>query len=422
MDFFSETQQQFGKIAEQLELEPEVREELRQPHRVTEFQIPVETENGVKFFSGFRSQHNDALGPYKGGIRFHPEVTREEVKALSMLMSWKCALVNLPLGGAKGGVVVEPKTLNEEELEQLSRNYVRGLAPWLGPEKDLPAPDVNTNPQIMAWMDDEYEKMEGKSTFTGKPLGQGGLKGRKQATGYGGVVILEKLKEKVGLDPKQTTLAVQGFGNVGFNFAKFAFEQDFKIVALSEAGGGIYLERGLNPEQVMECKRENGKLAGCYCKGLVCDFKGGEEISNKELLEMDVDVLVPAAVEDVITEENAADIQADYIVSMANGPVTGEAQEILTERDKKVVPDILANAGGVTASWFEHRQVLEDEKWTKKRTLLGVEEGLSRTFDQVWRTAEKKNLDLKTASLRVAVQKIATQINQRSISNFFNHE
>jgi len=408
--FFTETQKEFKKIAEQLNIKADLVEKLSSPDRVIEFQIPVEVNENKRFFTAFRSQHDNTLGPYKGGIRFHPGVSYQEVKALSMLMSWKCALVNLPFGGGKGGIMVDPRKLSEQQLKRLSEGYVEGLVSLIGSEKDVPAPDINTNSKIMDWMASKYSELtgeKGSATFTGKGLQNGGLEGRNEATGYGGAVILNKLREKLDLDSSQTTVAVQGFGNVGSNFAKFASEKGFKIIALSEASGAIYLEEGFDPEKVLECKKRTGEIAGCYCKGSVCDYEEGKEMSNKELLEMDVDILVPAAVEDVITKENADEIKANYVISMANSPVTEEAREVLASKDKIVIPDILANAGGVSASWMEYQQSKGRERWNKKEVFSELDKRLGRAFDEVWAKSKKEKIDLKTASLQVAVQKIA---------------
>lgn len=389
------------------------REEIFQflePKRFLKFKIPVLMDDGKKkFFLGFRSQHNNTLGPYKGGIRFSPNVSEEEVKALSILMTLKCSLVDLPFGGAKGGVIVDPKILSKRELEELSREYVREIYQFIGENLDIPAPDINTNPQIMAWMVDEYSKLVGifsPGAFTGKPEELWGLSGRKEAAGYGGVVILEKLREKFGLNPQETKIAIQGFGNVGFHFAKFAYQKGYKIVALSEVDGGIYLEEGLEPEKVMECKQEKGTIAGCYCRGSVCDYKGGKNILNEELLELDVDILVPAAVEDVITEENAERIKARYIISMANGPVTAKASEILFKKGKIIIPDILANAGGVIASYFEWRQTKEGKIWKGKEVFNGLERKLSLTFDKIWDFSKENNLNLEESAFILALKRI----------------
>ena len=413
-NFFSDCQEQFRKIAAELKLEPEILRGLEEPQRIIKFQIPVLMDDGKKkIFFGFRCQHNNALGPYKGGIRYHPKVSENEVKALSMLMTWKCSLAGLPFGGGKGGVIVNPKELSEKELERLSRGYVREVFPWIGPEKDVPAPDVNTNPQIMAWMEDEYSKLKGKETpaaFTGKPLGLWGLEGRKEATGYGGVVILKKLQEIFAFKPEKTILAIQGFGNVGSNFARFAALSGYKIVAISEVEGGIYVKEGLNPEETLRCRERKGRIAGCYCRGSVCDLDYGRPISNKELLEMEVDVLVPAAVENVITKDNAQKIKAKYIIEMANGPVTPKAQEILEKREILSVPDFLANAGGVTASYFEWLQSKEKRKWKKEETFNELSKRLGKAFDRVWALSQKEKINLRKAAYLLAVNRVVKAI------------
>ncbi len=413
-NIFIEAQNQFIKIAKELSLGNNLIEELKNPNFLSKFQIPVLMDNGkTKVFTGFRSQHNDILGPYKGGIRFYEKVSEEEIKTLSMLMTWKCSLASIPFGGGKGGVIVDPKSLSEKELERLARGYVRKLFPLIGPHKDVPAPDMNTNSQVMAWMVDEFSKLKGESSlasFTGKSLKTGGLKGRTEATGYGGVVVLEKLKEVFDLEPEKTSLAIQGFGNVGFYFSKFAFEKGYQIFGLSEYGGGVFLKNGLNPEKVFECSQKKGKIAGCYCRGSVCDAEGGKTITNKELLESKVDVLVPAAVENVITKDNASRIQAKYIVAMANNPITEEAQEILEDRGIIIVPDILSNAGGVTASYFEWLQNTKKEEWKKEKTFQGLEKSLGKSFDEVWKLSKKKKISLNKAAYLLSVSRVAKAI------------
>lgn len=413
-NFFLDCQKQFREIAAELKLEPEISRELEEPRRITKFQIPILMDNGKKkIFFGFRSQHNNALGPYKGGIRYHPKVSEDEVKALSMLMTWKCSLAGLPFGGGKGGVIVDPKKLSRGELERLSRGYVREIFPWIGPEKDVPAPDVNTNPQIMAWMTDEYSKLKGKDSFaafTGKPLEMWGLEGRSEATGYGGVVILKKLQEIFGFKPGETTLAIQGFGNVGSNFALFAAIEGYKIIATSEVEGGVLVEAGLDPNETLRCREEKGRIAGCYCVGSVCDLSYGKPISNEQLLQMPVDVLVPAAVENVITEDNAQEIKAKYIIEMANGPVTPEAEEILEKRGILSVPDFLANAGGVTASYFEWLQSKEKRKWKREETFNELSKRLGKAFDKVWTLSQKEKINLRKAAYLLAVDRVAKAI------------
>lgn len=413
-DIFLENQKQFIKIANSLGLGLDIIEELKEPHRVIKFQIPVLMDSKkIKTFIGFRSQHNNILGPYKGGIRFHQRVSEGETKALSMLMTWKCALVGLPFGGAKGGVIINPFELSRGELEGLSRGYVKEIYPLIGPKKDIPAPDINTNPQIMAWMVDEYSKLKGEFTpaaFTGKPEELQGLKGRKEATGFGGVVILEKLKETFNLNPAKTTITIQGFGNVGANFSQFAFEKGYRIISLSEADGGIYLKEGLEPEKVLECKEQNGKIAGCYCKGSVCNFEGGRNIVNKQLLEMETDVLVPAAIENVITKDNAAKIKAKYIIALANNPITKEAQEILEKKNIVVIPDILANSGGVVASYFEWLQTNQGISRKKEKTFKELSRILEKSFDEIWDLSKKDKISLKKAAFLIAVSRVAKAI------------
>lgn len=409
-NFFSNCQKQIREIAQILKIEPEIVKQLEEPQRVVKFQIPVLMDNGKeKIFWGFRSQHNNALGPYKGGIRFHSKVSEEEIKALSMLMTWKCSLAGIPFGGGKGGVTVEPRKLSRRELEQLSRGYVRGLFPFIGPELDIPAPDINTNPQIMAWMADEYSKLKGEDSpaaFTCKPLEMWGLEGREEATGYGGVVILEKLAEIFGLKPKETTLVIQGFGNVGFNFARFAFQKGYKILAVSEKEGGIFVPQGLNPEKTLQCREKKGKIAGCYCVGSVCDTNLGKQISNEELLQMPVDVLVPAAVENVITKENASKIRAKYVIEMANGPVTPQAQAILEKKGIISVPDILANSGGVVASYCEWLQGKEKKIWGKEKVFEGLSEKLEKSFEKVCQLSQKEKINLRKSAEILAVDRV----------------
>jgi len=412
--FFLQTQKQFKEIAKFLNLKSEIIQQLKEPQRILKFQIPIRMDNGkIKVFFGFRSQHNNSLGPYKGGIRYHPNVSEDGIKALSMLMTWKCSLVNLPFGGGKGGVIVNSLELSKNELEGLSRGYVNKAFPLIGPDVDIPAPDVNTNAQIMAWMDDEYSKLRGKDSpaaFTGKPLKMWGIKGREEATGYGGVIILEKLSKTFDLKPEKTSLAIQGFGNVGYNFARFAFKKGFKIIAISEAGGGAYVSKGLDPEETLKCKKAKGKIAGCYCADSICDVSFGKKITNEELLQMPVDILVPAAVENVITKENAPKIKAKYIIEMANNPVTPEALSILDKRKVLSVPDILANAGGVVVSYFEWLQSKEKKKWEKRRVLEELSVILEKAFDEVRDLSQGEKISLRKAAYFIAINKVAKAI------------
>ncbi len=381
---------------------------LKKPERLNESTLEITLDSGKKqTFKAFRSQHSSARGPYKGGVRFHPGVSKEEVQALSLWMSWKTAAVNIPYGGGKGGIIVDPKKLSQAELERLSRAYVRFLGTAVGPWIDVPAPDVNTTPQIMAWMVDEYEAMLRESntaqlqnplaSFTGKPLELGGSQGREEATGLGGVYVLEELAKKMSWKRKQDiTIAIQGFGNVGYWFAYHAKEAGYKVVAVSDSKTGIYTSTGLDPVNTLVHKKKTGKLLSATV----------DEISNEALLELDVDVLIPAALENVITAENAANIQAKVIIEMANGPTTPEADEILASRDILVIPDILANAGGVSTSYFEWVQNLSGYYWTKDEVLAKLQPLMSTAFESIWSVYSKEKTTMRLAAYQVAVKRV----------------
>lgn len=398
---FLNAQKQLREAAEILGLAEETTERLSWPDRVLKFTIPVKMDDGsIKVFHGFRSQHNNARGPYKGGIRFHPNVSEDEVRALSTWMTWKCATTNIPYGGGKGGVIVDPAKLSINELERLSRGYIRQIFPIIGVDKDIPAPDVNTDGQIMSWMVDEYAKINGKEelgVITGKPVGSGGSLGREQATGQGGVHILEEIAKDNKLSPGSTSVAIQGFGNVGYWFAKLAFDLGFKIVALSDSKGGIYSEDGFDPMKVLEYKEKNRSMKGF----------GGKEISNEELLELDVDVLVPAALENVITKENADKIKARFIIEMANGPVTPEADVILYKKGITSVPDVLANAGGVTVSYFEWLQNKEGKYWTEQEVLEKLKPLIVAAYKDSVEAMNKYKVDMRMGTYVLAVKRVA---------------
>ena len=408
------------ETAKNLGFDEEIIKGLIEPEMICEFSFPVKMDDGqIKVFKGWRIQHNSALGPYKGGIRFHPQTSREEVQALATLMTIKCVVAGLPYGGAKGGVLVDPKNLSSAELERLSREYVKKIAHFIGEDIDVPAPDVNTNPQIMAWMIDEYQKIKGyqsKATFTGKPVVMGGSLGRNEATGRGGVIVLKALLEKLGWEnfsPSTLTIAVQGFGNVGYYFAKIASEAGFKVVAVSDSKGGIIKPKGdkleaLDIPLVMECKKEKGTLAGCYCAGGVCDTKGGKTITNEELLELPVDILVPAALENVINENNMKNIKAKIIIEMANGPVTEEAYEYLSKKKVIIVPDVLANSGGVTVSYLEWVQNKAGYYWSEEEVNSKLEVMMKKAFETIWKKSIEKKIPLKQAAFEVALEKIVS--------------
>ncbi|PIY72601.1 glutamate dehydrogenase [Candidatus Roizmanbacteria bacterium CG_4_10_14_0_8_um_filter_33_9] len=504
------------KTGEGLQLSPETIKQLVEPEQIHEFHFPIVMDDGeTRLFTGYRIQHNRALGPYKGGIRFHPDTTRDEVQALATLMSIKCAVAGIPYGGGKGGVILDPKKLSLNELERVSRTYAKYISPIIGPYIDVPAPDVNTNPTIMNWMMEEYKKnvkmsplrqgfplrttsYEGQvagqanlkkneilATFTGKPVGKGGTLGRTEATGRGGVMILKALLQRLndvrhhvfesgssskgftlkevhpegftlkevhpegftlkevhpkGFTPNRLTqkqasslinkmsITVQGFGNVGYYFAKIAQEEGFKIMAVSDSKGGIVkndkaqmsnvkYSNELDIEMVMKCKKERGSLAGCYCSGGVCDTQGGKLITNEELLELPVDILVPAALENVINEDNMRNIKAKIIIEMANGPITEEAYEYLTKKGVIIVPDVLANSGGVTVSYLEWYQNIHNVSWSEDKVNKKLEQLMKNAFEEIWKGAIrdqrlaiggqiKTNLDLKQAAFGVAIRRI----------------
>jgi len=388
-------------------LDGDLIERIIEPERVVKVRFPVLMDNGsTKSFLGFRSQHNNARGPYKGGLRFSTEVSESEVKALSSWMTWKCAVADIPFGGGKGGVVVDTKTLSESELERLSRAFVRAISPVIGPEVDVPAPDMYTTPQIMDWMVDEYSKINGgnaKACFTGKSVSNGGSEGRTEATGFGGAFIMRELVRKFDLNPTELSVAIQGLGNVGNYFAIKAFEYGFNVVALSDSKGAIYSTSGLNPQDVIDYKKSKGTLEG---------FPNTLYIKNSDLLELDVDILVPAALENVINGDNATRIKAKYIIEMANGPITPSADQILFSKGIISVPDILANSGGVTVSYFEWYQNMHNERWTKEEVLNKLEQKLDSAFDDCFEMMRKHNTDMRTASYMLAIKKVTSAMNK----------
>lgn len=392
---------------------------LEQPDRVLGGFLIVDRDDGSKLkLPAWRSQHNNARGPYKGGIRFHPQVTEAEVIALSTWMTWKCAIADLPYGGSKGGVTVDAKNLSDTELERVARAYVRLIGPSIGPNVDIPAPDVNTDDRVMEWMVDEYRQLVDEqvvpfsetleATFTGKPLADGGSEGRDEATGLGGVMVLDQLAQELGwADKKKITIAIQGLGNVGHWFAQHAATRGYKIVAVSDSKGGVHVPAGLDPIATMKCKEEHGSVVDCYCVDGHCDPTNGKTISNEELLELAVDVLVPSALEGVITATNAGKIKAKVIIELANGPVTTEADPILQERGVRVVPDVLANAGGVTVSYFEWQQNLAKEHWTHEQVIAQLGAKMHQSFVNVWQMHKTyPDISLRQAAYLYAVKAV----------------
>lgn len=405
---FEIAQKQIKTACDRLNADPAVYEILKNPMRVLEVSFSVKMDDGmIKSFTGYRSQHNNAVGPYKGGIRFHQNVTRDEVKALSTWMTFKCSVVGIPYGGGKGGITIDPKEYSQAELERISKAYAAAISPLIGEKVDIPAPDVNTNGQIMSWMIDSYEKIAGKSTpgvFTGKPLGFGGSLARTEATGYGVNLSAKKALEKIGKSIKGATFAVQGFGNVGFYTAYYAHKSGAKIVAISNVDTAFYNENGIDMEKVIKEVEE---------KGFVTNNGYGKEIPHSELLELEVDVLAPCALENQITSENADRIKAKIVVEGANGPTTPEADEILFKKGIIVVPDILANSGGVAVSYFEWVQNLQNYYWEFDEVQQKEDALLSKAFEEVWSLSEKYKTDLRNASYMKSIERIAKAMKLR---------
>jgi len=404
---FEIVQKQIDVAASYLKLPEHVTAILKKPKRILTVSFPVKMDDGtVRVFDGYRSQHNDAIGPAKGGIRFHPDVTLDEVKALSMWMSFKCGVVGLPYGGGKGGVICDPRKMSKGELERVSRAFMEAIADFIGPDKDIPAPDVYTTPQIMGWMMDTYSRLKGVNSpgvITGKPLILGGSKGRNEATAQGCVyTILAALKE-LDLSPVGATVAVQGFGNAGRIAARLLTEQGCKVVAVSDSSGGIYDADGLDMERVYELK-DNSSLS---------QYGAQYVISNEKLLELDVDILIPAALENVITGSNAENIRAKVVAEAANGPTTPDADVILKKKGVLVIPDILANAGGVTVSYFEWVQNLANFYWSEEEVLERLEKRMYASYEAVRSLSREHDTDLRTAAFMISIKRISEAMQAR---------
>jgi len=363
--------------------------------------IPVKMDDGTtKVFTGYRAQHNDAVGPTKGGVRFHPQVSEEEVKALSMWMTLKCGIVDLPYGGGKGGVICDPRQMSMGEIERLSRGYVRAVSQIVGPTKDIPAPDVFTNAQIMAWMMDEYSRMDEFNSpgfITGKPLVLGGSQGRDRATAQGVTIVIEEAAKKRGIDIKGARVVIQGFGNAGSFLAKFMHDLGAKVIGISDAYGALHDPEGLDIDYLLDRRDSFGTVTTLF----------ENTISNKELLELDCDILVPAAIENQITADNAHNVKANIVVEAANGPTTAEATKILTERGILLVPDVLASAGGVTVSYFEWVQNNQGYYWTEEEVEERLYKKMVEAFDNVYTTATTRNINMRLAAYMVGVRRTA---------------
>ncbi|MGG4168510.1 Glu/Leu/Phe/Val dehydrogenase [Rossellomorea vietnamensis] len=400
-DVLKSTQTVIHLALDKLGYSEEVYELLKEPIRMLTVKIPVRMDDGkVKVFTGYRAQHNDAVGPTKGGIRFHPNVSEKEVKALSIWMSLKCGIVDLPYGGGKGGIICDPRDMSFRELERLSRGYVRAISQIVGPSKDIPAPDVFTNSQIMAWMMDEYSRIDEYNSpgfITGKPLVLGGSHGRETATAKGVTICIHEAAKKKGIKLEGARVVVQGFGNAGSFLAKFMHDAGAKVIGISDAYGGLHDEAGLDIDYLLDRRDSFGTVTKLF----------NNTITNEELLELDCDILVPAAIENQITDKNARNIRASIVVEAANGPTTLEATKILTERGILLVPDVLASSGGVTVSYFEWVQNNQGYYWTEEEVEEKLEKILISSFNNVYETSQTRRVDMRLAAYMVGVRKMA---------------
>ena len=401
LNLFTSTQAVIQDALNKLGYDEGMFELLKEPLRMLEVRIPIKMDDGkVKVYTGYRAQHNDAVGPTKGGVRFHPEVSEDEMKALSMWMTLKCGIVDLPYGGAKGGIICDPRQMSMNEIEKLSRGYVRAISQFVGPTKDIPAPDVFTNSQIMAWMMDEYSRMDEFNSpgfITGKPIVLGGSQGRERATAQGVTICVEEAAKKRGIEMNGARIVIQGFGNAGSFLAKFMSDAGAKVIGISDAYGALHDPDGLDIDYLLDRRDSFGTVTTLF----------ENTISNQELLELDCDILVPAAIENQITAENAHKIKASIVVEAANGPTTTEATKILTDRGILLVPDVLASAGGVTVSYFEWVQNNQGYYWTEEEVNDKLYKKMITAFDNVYTVATTRNINMRLAAYMVGVRKTA---------------
>src|SRR3972149_1027383 len=396
---------QLGMAAEHLNLDSGIHEVLKYPKRALIVALPVKMDDGtVKVFEGCRVQHSDARGPFKGGLRYHPDVTLDEITALAMLMTWKCAVVDIPYGGAKGGVCCNPKEMSQNELERLTRRYTTMISDLIGPYRDVPAPDVYTDEQIMAWIMDTYSLLKGFSVLesvTGKPIILGGFKQREEATSLAVAFCIREAMQHLKMKAKDTTVAIQGFGSVGWNLARILHGQEYRVIAVSDSKGGIHNAKGFDPLKVFEHKNKTGSVVG---------YADTKQVTNEELLELRCDVLVPAALESQITKENANKIKAKIVAEAANGPITPQGDKVLNEKGVFIIPDILDNSGGVTSSYFEWVQNLTRERWNEREANCRLETMMVKAFDDVYDISKKRETDMRTAALMLGVGRVADAI------------
>jgi len=422
-DVFADAVARLERIGRAAGIAPDVIDALRRPKATLMASLPLRRDDGsTAHFTAYRTRYNDALGPTKGGIRYHPGVTLSEVNALALWMTLKCAVAGLPFGGGKGGVIVDPKQLSPLELERLSRAYVRAMADFIGPEVDIPAPDVYTNARIMGWMADEYQtirRIKAPGVITGKPIELGGSLGRDEATGRGAFLVIREYSRERGLEPAKTRVAIQGFGNAGYHVARLLQQAGYPIVAVSDSQGGIFSSTGFDVESLQRGKLETRALRGVYCEGSLCELVPHERIDNDELLELEVELLIPAALEGVIGPANAGRIRAPLVAEVANGLIEGSVDAALHERGITVLPDVLTNAGGVIASYFEWVQNRQGDVWTLEQVRARLEETLVRAFGEVYELVSAEQISFREAAYTRALRRIAAAIEAQGDREYF---
>jgi glutamate dehydrogenase (NADP+) len=420
---FAEARQRLELALQHVEISEDAVEQLKHPKASLQVSVPVRMDDGsLKVFQGYRVRYDNTRGPTKGGIRYHPSVSMDEVQSLAFWMTFKCAVLDLPFGGAKGGITLDPKLLSKFELERLSRGYIDAIADFIGPDVDIPAPDVQTNQIIMGWMMDQYSIIQRKITpavITGKPLTMGGSLGRETATGMGAYFVMEALLPKFNLVREDTTVAVQGFGNVGAVVADLLCKAGYKVVAVSDSKGGIYAKQGLDIPSIRQFKNSTRDFRAVYCEGTVCNIVEHEIITNEQLLALDVDILIPGALENQITEHNADNVRAKYVFEVANGPITSAADQILEKKGIRVFPDILVNAGGVTVSYFEWVQNRSGLYWSLDEVNSRLKQKMVEETNRIWTIAEEKSISMRTAAYVHALNRIGTAIAAKGTRDYY---